>query len=178
MNRCTVLVAAVVLLSAGVADAQQWQIVETFPGRPAGTSFFSPNNVELIVKVRDFTGDGVPDQSFIPSDFPVLIIQDGADSTNSFSIDHGPLAARLAGLSVIGYYELAGSNNFKEIVLAGKKGRSYVDPIVIDINGAVVWDGNNKLLLTIADMDGDACDEIVVGNPAVPQVEIWGEKKN
>ena len=49
---------------------------------------------------------------------------------------------------------------------------------MIDINGAVLFDGSNKELLTIADMDGDNCEEIVVSNPAVPQVEIWGEKKN
>lgn len=49
---------------------------------------------------------------------------------------------------------------------------------MIDTNGKVLLDGSNKELLTIADMDGDTCDEIVVWLPIGPQVEMWGEKKN
>ena len=40
------------------------------------------------------------------------------------------------------------------------------------------WTAAIKELLTIADMDGDGCEEILVFDPAVPQLEIWGEKKN
>lgn len=59
-----------------------------------------------------------------------------------------------------------------------KTDSATINPIVIEVNGAVLWDGSGKELLTIADMDGDNCEEIVVWLPLGPQVEMWGEKKN
>ena len=175
----TIYAVLALFLSSTNLFAQILFLEAAFPGQPT-SGYIAPIGTGKL----DFTGDSVPDLVFIPSDFPVLIIQDGYHPTNSFSIDHGPM---LAGLGVMGFHEFDGSNSFKEIVLAEKKGKSYINPVVLDINGAVLWDGSGKVLLTISNMERDVCDEdaegpcpdaIVVGNPAVPQVEIWREKKN
>ena len=50
-----------------------------FPGQPT-SGYIAPLGTGKL----DFTDDGVPDLVFIPDDFPVLIIQDGSDPTNSF----------------------------------------------------------------------------------------------
>lgn len=167
------LAAYLLLLSVGEALAQI-ELEGAFPGKAANGYTAPPIGTRM-----DFTGDGVPDMVFIPPDFPVLIIHDGAEPTIQWFIPEvdDTVIITFAKATVIGYFELDGSNSFKEIILAEKKGQRFINPIVIDINGTVLWDGSGKELLTIANMDGDTCDEIVAGNPAVPQVEIWGEKK-
>ena len=165
----------VLLLTSSNLFAQSLFLEAAFPGK-ATSGYIAP----VGTSKSDFAGDSVPDlaffpaDTFIPDDFPVLIIQDGADPNQRWQV---PLPSGII-VVLIGFFEINHDPGFKEIALAEKKGQRYINPIVIDVNGAVLFDGSNKELLTIADMDGDNCEEIVVSNPAVPQVEIWGEKKN
>ena len=176
MNKSlSMIIFATLIFSLGATNLfAQIELEAAFPGNPT-SGYIAPFGTGKL----DFTGNGVPDPSFFKTDSQgnvSLVIQDGADPANSFSLD---LPERdLARLSVMGYFEINHDPGFKEIVLAEKNGQRYINPIVIDVNGAVLWDGSGKELLTIADMDGDNCEEIVVWLPIGPQVEMWGEKKN
>ncbi len=132
----------------------------------------------------DFNGDGVPDISFIVTDkaLPKLIvIVDGTDPEHRWTVlpEIGDeVALDFSRASVIGFYELDGSNDTKEIVLAEKQLRRYLNPVVIDADGNLLSelkDGtSNTVLLTIQNMEADVTEEVVVFNPQIPQVEIWG----
>jgi len=164
------IIFATLIFSFGATNLfAQIELEATFPGKATSGYTAPPIGTRM-----DFTGDGVPDMVFIPDDFPVLIIQDGADPNQRWQV---PLPSGIIAI-LIGFFEINHDPGFKEIVLAEKKGQRFINPIVIDVNGAVLWDGSGKELLTIADMDGDTCDEIVASDPTVPQVEIWGEKEN
>ncbi len=157
----------------------QIELEKTIPGRAART-FQIDQSISAPDYFMDYNGDGVPDPSFIavdPSDPSgnTLYIQSGADPNQRWEVriaeNYDP------GLAIlIGFVDFDG-DNLKEIILAEKKGQSYLNPIVVDVDGKVLWVGSGKRLLSIADVDGDDCSEIVASNPSVPQVEIWGEGK-
>ncbi len=178
MKKCSLLLLAVsvLVMSTGVAFAQI-EMEAAFPGK-ATSGYIAPTGTGKL----DFTDDGARGPAFFKTDSQgnlYLIIQGRADPTNMYLAPLPPYGPSGEGWpTVMGYFELDGSNSFKEIVLAEKNGQRYINPIVIDVNGAVLWDGSGKELLTIADMDGDNCEEIVVWLPIGPQVEMWGEKKN
>ncbi len=180
MNRLimTFMFGALVLsLTAAEVSAQQWQLLATFEGQPA-SGYVPPLGTGKL----DFDGDGVPDLPYFETDSQgnvFLIIQDGADPTNLYSlpeIDDEDMIT-FAKATVIGYFELDGSNTLKEIVLAEKKGQRFIHPVVLDVNGTVLWDGSGTILLTVANMEADVDaeeEEVVVYNPAMTRVEVWG----
>jgi hypothetical protein len=192
MNRfVTIFAAAVLVLSLTAADAsaQQWQILASFPGRPAGVFLAGGNdgNNQIRQALLDFDGDGVSDPSFIavdPSDpsGSTLYIQSGSDQTKTYrvSIDLGPYNYRL-----IGFFNFDGtvnSDNPKEILIAQKAGRHFVNPMVFyNIDGDTgrhevgIPDGST-VLIGGWDLNNDGYYELVVGNPGKNEVQIWGFK--
>ncbi|NBC18244.1 MAG: hypothetical protein GVY18_13115 [Bacteroidetes bacterium] len=177
MNLQAFAVCTVLFLLFGHAElAAQIVLEASFPGDP-------PSLVPSTSNHRyDFNDDGLPDLPFIDlTDGFAITIQDGADPGQQSYILPEVEDDVVLGLSqarVIGYFELDQTNGQKEILLAEKQGRRFVNPIIVDADGNVLWDGtSNTVLLTIADVDGDASCEVVVYNPQVPQVEVWGEDK-
>jgi hypothetical protein len=83
------------------------------------------------------------------------------------------------GPTLVRFVELDRSNDLKEIVMADKRGRHLYNPLIVDADGKLVshiTDGtSNTILLGIFDVDGDGSSEIIVYNPTLVQVEIWGE---
>jgi hypothetical protein len=176
MNPSALAVCTVLFLLFGHGElAAQIVLEASFPGDP-------PSLVPSTSNHRyDFNDDGLPDLPFIDlTDGIVITIQDGADRAQQLYILPEVEDDVVLGVSqarVIGYFELDGTNDQKEILLAEKQGRRFVNPIIVDADGTLLWDGSGTVLLLVADMDGDVCCEVVVYNPQVPQVEVWGEDK-
>ncbi len=174
MNKSlSMIIFATLIFSLGATNLfAKIELEAAFPGVPT-SGYIAPIGTGKL----DFTGNGVPDVSFFQTDSQgnvSLVIQDGANPNQRWQT---PLPSGII-TTLIGFFEINHDPGSKEIVLAEKKGQRYINPIVIDVNGAVLWDGSGKELLTIADTDGDNCEEIVVWLPIGPQVEMWGEKKN
>ena len=183
MKTNTFFLCATLLLACGSTDLfAQIALKQTIPGAP--TQNFT---VQIDGKgFQDITGDGKPDIAFFKTDPQgqvSLAIVDAADYTvwRLIQLDGEVdiVIPNTNGLKamVIGFFELDGSNGTKEIVLAQKQGRRFVNPIVIDVEGKVLWDGSSKTLIGIDHMDGDVCEEIVASDPSVPHIEVWGEVK-
>jgi hypothetical protein len=190
MNRFVpIFAAAALFLSlATEAGAGEWVMLASFPGRPASVFLAGGNdgNNQIRQALLDFDGDGVSDPSFIavdPSDpsGSTLYIQSGSDPTKTYrvSIDLGPYNYRL-----IGFFNFDGtvnSDNPKEILIAQKAGRHFVNPMVFYNEGDTgthevgVPDGST-VLMGGWDLNNDGNYELVVGNPGKNEVQIWGFK--
>ena len=128
---------------------------------------------------RDFNDDGVPDVSFITKDsaHPKLEIVDGTDLETrwAFLPEIGDeVLLDFSRAHVIGFVALNPDDGLKAIILAERQGRRYVHPVILDAEGSLLWDGSGRVLLTIGDREADLTERIVVFNPQIPQVEVWG----
>ncbi len=187
MNRfVTVFAAAALLLSLAAADAraQTWQMLASFPGRPASAFVFAAGSVRFSVKDRlDFDGDGVAEIAMIAVVDPTnpnvvyLKIHSGADPNQQWQI---PLPNGIIAI-LIGFLDFDG-NNAKDILLAHKVGRQFVNPMVlynIDVNSGTYEVGipdGSTVLIGGWDLDNDGYYELVVGSPDKKEVQIWGFK--
>lgn len=177
MNTLPSCLVALILLFIATDSSAQLQLNLTVPGVPT-SSYIPPLGTGKL----DFTDDDVLDPSFFQTDAQgnaILVIQDGANPTNQWVLTGTSVAAALQVSMLIGYFEIDGSNSTKEIVLAQKNGSHFLHPVVLGVDGTVLWDGNNTVLLTVANMEADVDaeeedEEVVVYNPAMKQVEIWG----
>ncbi len=186
MKRLSLSFVLTAMLTAGAAHAQEWQLLASFPGRPANESIASVtlNFTKVEMRFRDFDGDGIADQAFISKDGTKIRIIDGASLTlgllipavNKFYIDDG----------IIGFVDFdgnAGSNGaVKEILLAEKSGRRFINPVVLynidPATGASVeqFFDPGTFLLGLVDRDRDGRAELIIGDPKKKEVQIWGLK--
>jgi hypothetical protein len=191
MNKLLKLFAAAALflsLAAADASAQQWQMLASFPGRPA-SSIIATTDLFDWLNIMDFNGDGVADKPMIavdPSDPSgnMLYIQSGADPTKTYkvSIDLGPYNYRL-----IGFFNFDGtvnSDNPKEILIAQKLDQRYTNPVVIHsvIQDGVITEseyftfGTNVVLASVTDLIIDPFNGfvVVIFDVAMREVQMWG----
>lgn len=138
--------------------------------------------------LRDFNGDGAPDLAFFETSSGddslfIRIVITGSDEEVLVKAVNGGGLYNSESWVIIGFTELDGNPEFKEIILAEKKGRRrFVNPVVLAVDGLdflvwqAIWAGNGKALLGVAQMDDDPCKEIITSDPAWPQVEIYGKK--
>ncbi len=176
------LLFAVVVLSLAAADvtAKEWQILATFSGGPAGSSFFSPDNWEILV--LDFDGDGVQEMAMTKKEMAakLLVIISGANPQQQWQI---PLPNGINAI-LIGFMDFdgkAGSNGaVKEILLAQKVGRQLINPVVlynVDATAGIyevrIWD-QGTILIGGWDVDGDGVSELVIGDQNKNEVQVWG----
>ncbi len=164
----------------------QIELKAVYPGRPATVfGLITPN----LTMRGDFTGDGIPDLLFFKTDSEgntSLAIVDGADYVIWRALPIPILDDRVhpqfTSPIVFGGFELDGNTDSKEIIIAMvagdeisiKTGRGYMHPIIIDIDGNVLWDGSNKILLGVAQFGGDESMVIIIADPFVPQIEVYG----
>lgn len=183
MNTRAVCLCTGLLLAFGSTELVAQIVLEaTYPGTSA-RSLFMPTNSPTL----DFNDDGIQDMAVSEADASTPKLQcaivDGADPENRWTFflpePGDEIVVDVSRARVMGFYELDHTNDHKEIVIAEKWGRRYLNPIVVDADGRLLWsikDGtSNTMFLTIDDMDGDGREEVVVFNPQVPQVEVWGE---
>lgn len=181
MNKTlSLLLGAVLLVSLSATDlfAQDQLVLEaTYPGTSA-RGLYLPNDDTNM----DFNGDGVPDLPLLEEEGITYFVKilDGTDPANFWTIPNIDVVLNVSRARVVGFFELDGSNDTMEIVIAEKRGRRLINPIVADVDGNLlsVWDDTDVVhLLTISNMDADVTCEVVVFNPQIPQVEVWGERK-
>ena len=189
MKRLSLSFVLTAMLTAGAAHAQEWQLLASFPGRPANASVASISlNFEEIrvrwARFRDFDGDGIADQAFISKDGTEIRMIDGATSTLGLLI---PAVNRFYTDDwIIGFVDFdgnAGSNGaVKEILLAEKSGRRFINPVVLynidPATGASVarFFDPGTFLLGLVDRDRDGRAELIIGDPNKKEVQIWGLK--
>lgn len=157
----------------------QIELEAVYTGRPAGNLLGL--TVSNLTTKCDFTNDGIPELMFMkkdPQGSTALAIVDAADYTIwRFIPEVGDeVVLTFANATVIGCSELDGNKTFTDIILAEKQGRRFVNPIVMDVDGVVLWDGSSKTLLGIAQMDADVCEEIIASDPIAQQIEVHGKK--
>ena len=183
------LMFAALVLSLTVTDgrAQQWQVLATFAGRPTMGSFaarFGGGDVSRL----DFDGDGVAEMSFtldgngtdVYAEEIELVIISGADPNQKWTI---PLPSGIIAI-LIGFMDFdgkAGSNGaVKEILLAEKVGRLYVNPIVLyNIDATqgtydVRVPDQGSVLIGGWDVDNDGTSELIIADPIKKEVQVWG----
>lgn len=190
MNKIlSLLLGAVLLYFLSAADllAQDTLVLEaTYPGTSA-RGLYLPNDDTHM----DFNGDGVPDMPLLQEEgiSYFLKIIDGTSNTTGWTIPNIDAVLNGSLAHVVGFFELDGSSDTVEIVLAEKRRRRLVNPIVLAVSNWElknpiitsiwgVWDDTDVVhLLTISNMDADVTCEVVVFNPQIPQVEVWGAAK-
>lgn len=182
MNKSSLAIffATLMALAFSTTLMAQLELEQTIPGVPTRDFIFEIHGFNFPDRL-DFNGDGVAEISLFKTDPQgnvLLAIQDGADPSNRWWLPEpdDEVVLDFKKATVIGYSELDGDKDFKEIILAQKKGQRFVNPIVMDITGAVIMDGTSNTLLGIMQMDGDICEEIVLSNPDVPQIEVYGKQ--
>jgi hypothetical protein len=165
----------------------QIELKTVIPGRPATVfGLFRPDLNNSI----DFTGDGIPDLLLFKTDSEgntSLAIVDGADYVIWRALPVPILDDRVypqfTSPKVIGGFELDGNTDSKEIIIAIVAGdminittgrANYMHPLIIDLDGNVMWDGNDKILVGVAHVGGDESKEIIVADPLVPHIEVYG----
>lgn len=168
MKRC-IAIAAWSMAFALSAYAQTTTLVleGTIAGKPA-------LNLVVYDQVagRDFNDDGVPDPAFL-SKIGVLPRQveivDGMDLENGWivlpEIDDEVLL-NFNRAHVVGFVELDPAADLKATIIAERQGRRYMHPIIVDGEGALLWNGSGRVLLAVN-------ERIVVFDPETSQVEIW-----
>jgi len=164
-----------VLLAAAqtsILQATTLVLEATIPGKPA---------LNLVAydqtAGRDFNDDGAPDPAFLSTSevLPRQIkIVDGTNFVNGW-VFHPELGDEvLLNLSlsqIVGFIALDPAASLKATLLAERQGRRYVNPVLIDADGSLLWDGSGRVLLAMGD-DG-ANHRVVVFDPEIPQIEIW-----
>lgn len=138
----------------------------TIPGTPA-SGFIVRNQVAA----RDFNDDGVPDLAMIDTSDELIVIVDGTDPENRWFVGFDDVQGEE---NIYLFIDLDPADGLKAILLAERRGQRYVNPFIIDAEGDLLWDGRGRGLLAIDDREADLTERIVVFNPQVPQVEIWG----
>ena len=176
------LLFAVVVLSLAATDvrAKEWQILATFSGRPAGSSFFTADNWEIFA--LDFDADGVQDMAMNKKEMagPSLVVVSGANPNQRWQI---PLSNGIIGILIafMDFDGKAGSNGaVKEILLAQKVGQRFVNPVVlynVDATAGIyevrIWD-QGTILIGGWDTDDDGIFELVIGDQNKNEVQVWG----
>lgn len=157
----------------------QIELEAIYAGKPGGN--FGGLGVANLMTNCDFTNDGRPEMFFVKTDAQgttSLAIVDAADYTvwRFLPEINDEVLVNFAKAKVIGCSELDGNKTFTDLILAEKQGRRFVNPVVIDVDGAVLWDGTSKTLLGIAQMDADVCEEIIASDPIAQQIEVHGKK--
>jgi len=162
-------------------EEEMMQPFRTFPGASARSIFTDGFESGDVSALRDLNKDGTPDAAFFKDDpdnpgSKILIIRDGTNP--GFDIYDAPIqvvSAEPEKIRLIGFFDII-PGALRTIVLAHKAGNRFVDPVVINPNINTFWSEEGKRLLTVADMDGDVCYEVVLGNSRERQVEIWKKK--
>lgn len=177
-------IASILLLAALLASLSapalfaQITLEKTIPGKPT-SGFGLPDEAGLL----DFNDDGRTDLALLETgeQGTTLSVVDAADYVvwRSFLLDAG-LPLDLDKATVVGFFELQGGMHGagKEIILAEQRGRHFLNPVILDADGNLLWEGPGKSLLTVSNMEADITCEVVVFNPqgpTGPQIEIWGE---
>jgi hypothetical protein len=180
MKRCIIIAAwSVALGLSAFAQNPPLQtptlvLEATIPGTPA-SGFI----VRDQVAARDFNDDGVPDLAFINPSTQLIVIVDGTNPENRWSTsgdaDDRP-TEEVAFIKLEPGDGLGGG--LKAIILLGRQGPRYVNPVIIDTEGSLLWDGSGRVLMAIDDRGADLTERMVVFNPQVPQVEIWRADNN
>lgn len=161
----------------------QIQLITTIPGVPALKS--SKGDTHVL----EFNNDGVPDITLFKEadDLPTeeiafLKIIDGADPNNRWEI---PLPNGIIAV-LIGFYNLTEGSykpgegiSFKEIIVAERKGKKYINPVIISSNDnyeTVEYEsfGANSVVVAAGDLNGDGKAEIAVFDPDAKEIQIWG----
>lgn len=177
MKRLSILFALTAILAAGNAHAQEWQMLSSFPGRPASTLRVTDTQG---AQGRDFDGDGVADRPFISGTGSDMTIISGADPGQRWQIPlpNGIIAILIAFIDFDGK---AGSNGaVKEILLAQKVGRRYVNPVVLyNIDATqgtydVRVPDQGSVLIGGWDVDNDGTSELIIADPIKKEVQVWG----
>lgn len=190
MSRFTNILAAVAfflsLVAAKVTAQQVGMLVleQSISGRPV-SGFTHPASSPNI----DFNDDGVNDLCAFMIKWDArsdslpfcLNVTSGIDLNQTWTIALPQFTLPDFGqIVVLGFYNVDGivdmsQNNFKEILFAEKQGRSYVNPSLmpaVDVFSFTKWE--NTVLLGIDDGDGDGKDEIIIYDPKLKQIQIWG----
>jgi hypothetical protein len=87
----------------------------------------------------------------------------------------------LKNARVTSFVDTGAGSVYRNIVLAERQGRTFVNPVVIDAEGRVLspWDASAGIhFVAAADLDGDRISEIILYNPELNQVEVWGGSGN
>ena len=176
MKTLTILTSILMILLPMTAGTQII-LKSTFDGKPLNLTPSTEFRKYDFMKIDKIDGESQSDKAvFQMSDegLSLLILNENG---NNFNIGMPP-GYTLENAIVVGFFELDGSNTAKEIVLAKKaQGRRWIDPLVLDTNGQVLWQAAGKSLLGVLQMDGDVCEEIIVYDPTDNRLEVHGEDK-
>jgi hypothetical protein len=155
----------------------QIQLITTIPGVPAMKSSNGDTHV------LEFNNDDIPDISLLvvdPTDPNIIYVSiyNGANPNQKWEI---PLPSGIIAI-LIGFYDIDGTvseSNHKEILVAEKKGKNYVNPVIIhsaDNYETVEYKsfGTNTVFVATGDVNGDGLPEILIFDPDAKEVQIWG----
>ncbi len=171
-----------------LAPLQLWSQIELEKIIPGMAQVIYMDVPDIDGEFRDFNGDHIPDLAFFeasPSDDSLFIriVLMGVDEEVLVTVANEGGVFNSDSWVIIGFTELDGNPESKEIIMAEKRSRRrFLNPVVLAVDGLDflvwqrIWDGNGKALLGVAQMDGDDCKEIIVSDPAWPRVEIYGKK--
>ncbi len=183
MKRLTVLITLVAIMVAYKVQAKEWQVITSFPGRPA-TGSYSGTGAGTWYGLMDFDGDGVQEMSLTldgkgndisPEE---LVIVNGADQTQQWVVTLPD------GTILIGFMNFdgtVGSNGaVKEVLFAEKVGGRYINPVVlynVDATAGIyevrIWD-SGTILIGGWDLNDDGIFELVIDDPNKNEVQVWG----
>ena len=177
------------LLLIFLAQCQLWSQIELEKIIPGMSQAIYIEVPDIDGEFKDFNGDHIPDLAFFeasPGDDSLFIriVLTGVDEEVWVTVANESGVFNSDSWVIIGFTELDGNPESKEIIMAEKRGRRrFINPVVLGVVNIAdytiwrcLWDGKGKALIGVTQMDGDDCKEIIVSDPAWPRVEIYGKK--
>ncbi len=197
MKRLTVLIPLVVIMLVYKVQAQQWQVITSFPGRPAMGSY-SGTGAGTWYGLMDFDGDGVQEMSFTLDgkgtgvNVEQLTIVSGADPSQVWEI---PLPDSIIAsgnkFKFVGFFNFDGTTTETTDITVNAMNKKEMaaklaavgrpDDLIIFYNidtiagtyEVKIWDGGT-ILIGGWDVDNNETSELIIYDPNKNEVQVWG----